>query len=94
MFYIGQSVISWRSKRQSVVALSTAEDEYISLCNAATEAIWLRQFFHDWGFTQNKSTIIYEDNQNSIPIATDEKFQSQTKHIDVKFYFMLLLEIC
>ena len=58
VFYIGQSIISWCSKRQSVVALSTAEAEYISLCNAATEAIWLRQLFRDLGFTQNKSTII------------------------------------
>ena len=58
VFYIRQSIISWCSKRQSVVALSTAEAEYISLCNAATEAIWLRQLFRDLGFTQNKSTII------------------------------------
>ena len=40
VFYIGQSIISRCSKRQSVVALPTAEVEYISLCNAATEAIW------------------------------------------------------
>ena len=78
----------WCSKRQSVVALSTAEAEYISLCNAATEAIWLRQLFRDLGFTQNKSTIIYEDNQSSIAIANDGKFQSRTKHIDIKFHFV------
>ena len=88
VFYIGQSIISWCSKRQSVVALSTAEAEYISLCNAATEAIWLRQLFRDLGFTQNKSTIIYEDNQSSIASANDGKFQSRTKHIDTKFHFM------
>ena len=40
------------------------------------------------GFTQNKSTIIYEDNQSSIAIANDGKFQSQTKHIDIKFHFV------
>ena len=86
--YIGQSIISWCSKRQSVVALSTAEAEYISLCNAATEAIWLRQLFRDLGFTQNKSTIIYGDNQSSIATANDGKFQSRTKHIDIKFHFV------
>ena len=87
VFYIRQSIISWCSN-QSVVALSTAEDEYISLCNAATEAIWLHQLFRDLGFTQNKSTIIYEDNQSSIAIANDGKFQSRTKHINIKFHFV------
>ena len=76
VFYIGKSVISWCSKRQSVVALSTAEAEYISLSKTTTEAIWLPQLFPDLGFTQNKSTIIYEDNQSSIAIASDGKFQS------------------
>ena len=88
MFYIGQSITSWCSKRQSVVALSIAEAEYISLCNATTEAIWLRQLFRDLGFTQNKSTTIYEDNQSSIAKTNDGKFQSRTKHIDIKFHFV------
>ena len=75
VFYIRQSIILWCSKHQSVVALSTAEAEYISLCNAATEAIWLHKLFCNLGFTQNKSTIIYENNQSSIATAYDGKFQ-------------------
>ena len=77
MFYIGQSIISCCSKRQSVVALSTTEAEYISVCNAATEATWLRQLFCDLGFAQNKSSIIYEDNQSAIAITNNGKFQSR-----------------
>ena len=88
VFCVGQSIISWCSKRQSVVDLSTAEAECISLCNAATEAIWLRHLFRDLGFTQNKSAINYEDNQSSIAIANNGKFQSRTKHIDIKFHFV------
>ena len=88
MFYIGQSIISWYSRSPSVVVLSTAEAEYIPLCNEATEAIWLRQLFRDLAFTQNKLTIIYEDNQSSIATANNGKFQSRTKHINIKFHFV------
>ena len=62
IFKLGDSTISWGSKKQSVVALSTTEAEYIALSLACQEAVWLRNLLGDFKHKQEE-TIIYEDNQ-------------------------------
>ena len=54
--------MSWRSKKQTCVALSTVEAEYMALASAAQEAIWLRQLTADLNSRQPGATIIFEDN--------------------------------
>ena len=69
LFQIGGTAITWKSKKQSCVALLTAEAEYMSLAGATQEAIWLRQLLSDLKRCPSKATQIYEDNQSTICMA-------------------------
>ena len=87
VFKIGNCTVSWRSKKQSVVALSSCEAEYISLCSAAQETVWLRNLLADVGFEQTQATTMREDNQGAMCLARNPKDHTRTKHIDVKFHY-------
>ena len=88
VFHIGGSTVSWSSKCQSVVALSTTEAEYIALSQATQEAIWLRSLIEGMGFTHDEEpTTILEDNQGAIALAKNPKQHSRMKHIDIKYHF-------
>ena len=88
VFLLGGNVISWASKKQSVVALSTTEAEYIALCSATQEAIWLRRLLASVGQQQNSPTTIYEDNEGAISLSKNPRNNSRTKHIDIKYHFV------
>lgn len=88
VFLMGGGAISWNSKRQPTVALSTTEAEYMATTQAAKEAIWLRQLMADIGCVQEKTTTIMSDNQGSIALAKNPKHHSRTKHIDVQHHFI------
>ncbi|GMG18459.1 unnamed protein product [Phytophthora fragariaefolia] len=81
--------ISWRSKKQRTVALSSTEAEYMALTEATQEAIWLKAFLCEIGEMETKSTIkIYENNQGSIALAKNPEFHKRTKHIDIRYHFV------
>ena len=88
VFKLGSSTVSWRSKRQSVVALSSTEAEYIALSMASQEAIWIRNLLESMNFKQEDATILFEDNQGSIALAKNPKDHSRAKHIDIKYHFV------
>src|SRR5215510_13731688 len=67
-FFLGNGAISWSSKRQSIIALSTAEAEYIAGVHAAKEVIWLRMLLNELGVKQDKATILRCDNQSAIAL--------------------------
>ena len=81
------AAISWRSKKQTIVALSTAEAEYVALCAAVQECIWLRLLLGDFQENQVKPTVIFEDNQSAIRITENPVDHRQTKHIAIKYHF-------
>ena len=87
VFQIGNSTVSWSSKKQSIVALSSTEAEYVSLCSAAQETVWFRHLLKDIGLLQATSTLIYEDNQGAMCLAKNPKDHSRTKHIDIKYHY-------
>ena len=87
VFKLGDSTISWGSKKQSVVALSTTEAEYIALSLACQEAVWLRNLLGDFKHNQGE-TIIYEDNQGAITLSKNPSNHSRTKHIDIKYHYV------
>ena len=87
LFMIGNNVISWASKKQPVVALSTTEAEYIALCSATQEAVWLRRLLESIQHVQNGPTTIVEDNQGTISMAKNLRDSSRTKHIDIRYHF-------
>ena len=88
MFQIGGTVVSWKSKKQSCVALSTAEAEYMALASAAQEAVWMRELNSDLCNQPSEPTLIFEDNQSAISMAKNPQFHGRSKHINIKFHFV------
>ncbi len=87
VFLLAGGPLSWFSKKQEVVALSTTEAEYIALASATREAIWLRNLLAGIGAEQKIPTVIFEDNQGAIAIAKNPSAHARTKHIDIKYHY-------
>jgi hypothetical protein len=84
-FLLGDSLISWRSKKQSVVAHSSTEAEYRALVDTTFELLWLLQ---DMGATQTSSSPILCDSRSAIQIAHNDVFHERTKHIEIDCHFV------
>jgi hypothetical protein len=88
VFTIGGVPVSWKSKRQPTVALSTAEAEYMALSAACQEVIWLRRILKNFSCAQKDSRIVFEDNQGCIALAKNPVAHDRTKHIDIRYHFI------
>ena len=88
LFQIGGTVVTWNSKKQSCIALSTGEAEYMALLSASQEAIWIRELNSDLGNQQSQPTLILEDNQLTIAMAKNPQYHGRSKHINSKFHFV------
>lgn len=86
-FLLG-GLISWRSKKQTVVATSTGEAEYVALFHGAVECIWLTNLLKDIGVDLTYPPLLLEDNEAAICIARETKQHSRAKHIDIKYHFV------
>ena len=89
-FKLGLSggAVSWQTKKQQTVALSSCEAEYQGLAAAVQEATFLRSLLCEMGYEQSQPTIIAEDNQSCIKLATKPVMHKRSKHIDTKFHFI------
>jgi hypothetical protein len=88
IFLHGTNLISWTSYGQSCVARSTVEAEYMALSDAAKEAIWLRRLCGELGNEQMKGTVINEDNQGCIAMASNPVVNKRTKHVDIRYHHL------
>ena len=88
----GTTAVSWGSKRQPIIALSTAESEFISATRCAQEACFLRMMFEFLGFPQQEATVIFEDNKACVQMAQNPANASRTKHIDLREFYLKELE--
>ena len=88
LFMMNGAAVSWRSQKQTCVALSTAEAEYIALAAAAQEATWMRKLMKDFHESQAEPVTIYEDNQSAICIANNPQSHHKTKHVDIKYHYV------
>ena len=88
VFMLGKATVAWASKKQSVVALSTTEAEYIALCSATQEAVWLRRLLQSLREGQARPTTIFEDNRGAISLSKNPKDHTRTKHIDIKYHYV------
>jgi hypothetical protein len=87
-FAVGVGVITWRSKKQSIVALSTTEAEYIAMAEAVKEALSIQHILQEI-YPDLVSTIpLLCDNQSAIALAKDNKFHQRTKHIALRYLFI------
>ena len=80
-FSIGSGVISWFSRKQSYVALSTAEAEYFAACSASCEVVWMRKLLSDLFDLQLDATCIHCDNQSCVKFSKNLVFHDKSKHI-------------
>ena len=87
-FNKGTWVVSWRSKKQPIVSLSSIEAEYIALCNATCDAVWLRIILEDIGHKKMKPNVLKCDNQSSIKLAHNPIYHARTKHIEIRHHFV------
>jgi len=86
--YFGSASISWSSRKQPTVALSTMEAEYMALAKATCEAIWLRKLSSELGIPTNSPTTIFIDNQSAMCFAENPVFHACSKHIDIRHHFV------
>ena len=87
-FLFDSGMISWSSRKQELVTLSTAEAEYVAAMHAAKETIWLCKLFGELLPESSSPTPFYCDNQATFQLATEENYHVRTKHIDVNYHFI------
>jgi hypothetical protein len=86
--FIGGNLVTWRSKKQSVVARSSAEAEYRAMAATTSEVIWLKQLVKDLGIDCNYPILMFCDNQAARHIANNPVFHERIKHIKIDCYYI------
>ncbi|KAK2429756.1 putative mitochondrial protein [Trifolium repens] len=86
-FFLGTNLISWFSKKQNCVALSTAEAEYIAAGSSCSQLVWMKQMLKEYDVEQNALTL-YCDNMSAINISKNPVQHSKTKHIDIRHHYI------
>jgi len=84
---LGSSLISWHSKKQACVALSTTEAEYIATGSCCAQILWIKQQLEDFGLKVNKVSLLC-DNTSAINLTKNQVQQSRTKHIEIRHHFI------
>ena len=89
-YFVGLGAVSWSTKKQSIITLSSTEAEYVALTHAAKNIIWIHKLLTDLSFLHSLSlpTTLYCDNQGAIHLSKNATFHGRTKHIDVHFHFI------
>jgi hypothetical protein len=80
--------VSWSSKKQELVTLSTTEAKYVATTHAAKEAIWLRRLIGEVFKSIDGPTVLFSDSQSAIALAKDSHYHAQTKHINICYHFI------
>ncbi|UYV82114.1 hypothetical protein LAZ67_21000904 [Cordylochernes scorpioides] len=90
VYFLARGPIAWESKKQQTVTLSSTESEYIALCEAGKEAVYLRALLDEMGFGEllNGPTVLKTDNQGAQQLARNPVYHARTKHIDIKWHFI------
>ncbi|KAH9123907.1 hypothetical protein AeMF1_005234, partial [Aphanomyces euteiches] len=85
IFLLGDNPVSWRSVKQTLVAASTVEAEYIALNSAVSEALYLQQLLHQLK-VPTKTVTLFEDNMGAIHLAKNPVHHDGTKHFDIRLH--------
>jgi hypothetical protein len=90
LFTFAWGAISWQSKLQKCVALSTTEAEYIAATEAGKEMLWMKRFLQDLGLKQDEY-VVHCDSQSALDLSKNSTYHSRTKHIDVRYHWLRLI---
>ena len=85
---IDRGMISWNSRKQALVSLSTMESEYVAMKHTTKEALWIWMFLGEILHPLMKLMLLYCDNQSAITIAKNNQYHACTKHIDIHYHFI------
>ena len=88
VFMLAGGAVSWSSKKQSSVALSSMESEYIALLHALKEQIWIHRLLKELGYDVTNQNTIYTDSHSAIALANNPEHHARTKHIDIQYHFV------
>lgn len=88
LILLNGSPVSWASKKQQTVSLSTMEAEYIAMSLAIQEVIWIKGLFSELQIPFTSPVTLHEDNQGAIALSKDPKYHARSKHIDIKHHFI------
>jgi len=90
VFLLNGGAVSWASKKQTSIALSTTEAEYMSMTQAAKEIIWLRVLLEELEALTHirQMSQLHRDNQGALALARNPEYQTRTKHIDIQYHFI------
>jgi hypothetical protein len=86
-FSLGSTFVSWFSRKQKLVALTSVEVEYMEASQASCEAIWLRKLLIGLFGQKLQSTIIHYDNHSCIKLSENPVFHDRSKHVDIRYHF-------
>ena len=87
-FLIDSGAVSWSSKRQEIVSLSTTESEYVVATHGMKEALWLRSLLSELFGPISEATTLFSDNQATIALTKDHQYHAHTKHINMRYHFI------
>ncbi|WVZ84568.1 LOW QUALITY PROTEIN: hypothetical protein U9M48_031593, partial [Paspalum notatum var. saurae] len=85
--FLGTSLVSWSSRKQSSVATSTCEAEYVAAASCCSQILWMLATLRDYGLTYGRIPILC-DSSSAISVAKNPVLHSRTKHIDVRYHFL------
>ncbi|WVZ64767.1 hypothetical protein U9M48_014241 [Paspalum notatum var. saurae] len=85
--FLGTSLVSWSSRKQSSVATSTCEAEYVAAASCCSQILWMLATLRDYGLTYGRIPILC-DSSSAISVAKNPVLDSRTKHIDVRYHFL------
>jgi hypothetical protein len=86
--FLGDNLVSWSTKRQTVVSRSSAEAEYHAVANGVAEATWLRQLLLELQAPPSRCTLVYCDNISAVYLSNNPVQHQRTKHVEIDLHFI------
>ena len=90
LFSFAGGAVSWQSKLQKCVTLSTTDVEYIAATEAGKKMLWMKRFLQYLGFKQDEN-VVYCDSQSALDLSKNSMYHSRKKHIDVRYHWLRLI---
>jgi hypothetical protein len=86
--FLGDNLVSWSAKRQTVISRNSAEAEYRVVANGVAEATWLCQLLHELQISLSQCTLVYCDNISAMYLSTNLVQHQRTKYVEINLYFV------